>query len=179
MSDVLQFKKEKHTKRKFTPEEDQIIINMTKDQKYPNWGEISKQIPGKSSRQVRERYQHYLSPNVSNEPWSTEEDALLADLFKKYGTNWAQIAVFMPGRTNTSVKNRYNSHVSKKCTDTCSVVKPSPPNPCVEPLPSIISQNDAEFSDVDFFEPLNGYEAQFGNFDADPNFFVSDDELFF
>ena len=107
-------KKMATNKRKFTPEEDSLIIELVGGERYPNWNDIASHIQGKNARQCRERYNHYLAPNVSNDPWTEEEDQILLEKFKEFGTDWAKICTFFKGRTNTAVKNRYNVHLSKR-----------------------------------------------------------------
>lgn len=103
-------------RHKFTPNEDKIIQTLVGDQRYPNWNEIALQIPGKNGRQCRERYQHYLCPTVSHDPWTLEEDLLIIQLYKQYGPNWALIAQHFNGcRTNNNIKNRFNNHLSSQC----------------------------------------------------------------
>jgi hypothetical protein len=98
------------SRRKFTPEEDDLIRELVSrygDPRYAPWAEIAAQLPDRSPRQVRERFQHYLSPRVSGGPWSREEDDLLRALQGKFGNTWATIAKWMRGRTNIAVRNRW------------------------------------------------------------------------
>lgn len=105
---TLLIKKTQIIKKKFTPEEDSKIIELVGDEKYPCWHYISQQIPGKTARQCRERYQHYLSPSISSAPWTEEENQLLETLQQQYGNNWAKITEYFKGRTNTYLKNKWN-----------------------------------------------------------------------
>ncbi|OHT08689.1 hypothetical protein TRFO_04752 [Tritrichomonas foetus] len=106
------FKKQKSTRQKFTPEEDELIARLVGDAKFPQWNEIARSIPGKTGRQCRERYQHYLSPNLSRHPWARWEDELIISLYRRYGPNWATIATHFNGRrTNNNIKNRWNNHL--------------------------------------------------------------------
>lgn len=107
----------KHHKIRFTPQQDLIIKQSVENNPNPDWKEIAKKIPGKTAKQCRERYRHFLSPTVNRIPWSIEEDALLVQYHQLYGSDWAKIAEFFPGRTNNDVKNRYNAHLKKKELD--------------------------------------------------------------
>lgn len=102
----------KQKRQKFTPEEDEIIVSLVGDNQFPNWNEIASHIKGKTGRQCRERFQHYLSPKISREPWTAQEDQLIIRLYNQYGPNWALIASHFNGkRTNNNIKNRYNNHI--------------------------------------------------------------------
>jgi hypothetical protein len=101
-------------RKKFTSEEDDLIralVGRCRDPRFAPWSEIARQVPGRTSRQVRERFQHYLSPHVAGGPWSPDEDNRLRRLHAQLGSDWAAIAAMMPGRANTAVKNRWNTAI--------------------------------------------------------------------
>lgn len=159
-------KKAGTNKRKFTPEEDSLIVELVGGERYPNWNDIASHIQGKNARQCRERYNHYLAPNVSNEPWTEEEDQILLEKFKQYGTDWAKICTFFKGRTNTAVKNRYNVHLSKRILDPDIKIQANVQQQTIQP-----AQNTQSFFQTDTFltnEALNSQEL----FD----YHISDDE---
>lgn len=107
-----ELQKPKQTRQRFTEEDDQLIVAEVGNNRFPNWSEIAAKIPGKTGRQCRERYQHYLSPNLSQDPWTPEEDDLIRKLYNEYGPNWAKIAESFDGkRSNNNIKNRWNNHL--------------------------------------------------------------------
>jgi Myb-like DNA-binding protein FlbD len=98
-------------KRTFTVYEDAMIRLLTSKLKTINWKNIAKYIPGKTTRQCRERYQTYLAPGINVSPWTKEEDELLAQKYKELGSKWSEISAFFNGRSANALKNRYNVHI--------------------------------------------------------------------
>jgi hypothetical protein len=94
---------------KFTPQQDKILIELAANKPYPNWPEIAEHVPGKTALQCRERYKHYLAPNIVSGSWTSTEDTLLYELYQEFPNDWARITSRLPGRTNSSVKNRFHS----------------------------------------------------------------------
>lgn len=74
-----------------------------------NWTEVAKRIgKGLTERQCRDRYLGFLSPALSNRPFTADEDKAMVDLVKTYGTKWKKIAeVMKTNRSNIMVRNRY------------------------------------------------------------------------
>ncbi|OHS98198.1 Myb-like DNA-binding domain containing protein [Tritrichomonas foetus] len=148
---VYFIKKPTASKRKFTPEEDKLLVVLVGNERYPNWSQIASHIEGKNARQCREHYAHYLAPHVSNDPWTEAEDELLLEKYQIYGTDWAKICTFFKGRTNTAVKNRYNVHIIKKLN---TINSESLQNPFkVQPAESI--NTDFTFDHYDIYQPEN------------------------
>lgn len=99
--------KKAHGKKKFTHEEDQLIMSMY-DKIGNKWKIIASRIPGRSARQCRERWRYYLSPSINRQEWSQEEDSLLMAKYELIGPKWATIAMCFMNRTDVDLKNRYN-----------------------------------------------------------------------
>jgi hypothetical protein len=97
----------------FTRQEDVILEQLVERFGFSSWDVIAAQLPGRSSRQCRERWFTYLAPEINRTPWSTDEDALLFDLMQIHGTKWGAIAGFFCNRTQNNVKNRSNTIVRK------------------------------------------------------------------
>jgi hypothetical protein len=95
-------------KRPFSPEEDARLTELVTQQQadHISWNDIERQMPERSARQCRERWNLYLCPEVANLPWTPEEDGLLIRLFQTFGPKWTLIAKNFSKRTPNNVKNR-------------------------------------------------------------------------
>ncbi|OHT12834.1 Myb-like DNA-binding domain containing protein [Tritrichomonas foetus] len=101
-------------RKKFTPEEDEILRDLVGKMGPKKWDEIALQIPGRSGRQCRDRYNNYLVPGFFNGQWSPEEDRLLSERVREIGSQWSKIATFFVNRSANALKNRWNYFVSKE-----------------------------------------------------------------
>ncbi|OHT13423.1 hypothetical protein TRFO_16403 [Tritrichomonas foetus] len=103
----------KGVRQMFTTEEDNRLVELVKEHGDKNWRVISKHMPNRTTRQCRERYRNYLSPKVTNGPWTAEEDLLLEQKYIEYGPKWATIAQFFKSRSDVNIKNRWASNRHK------------------------------------------------------------------
>lgn len=102
------------TRKKFTPEEDARLRFLVDRQGPKKWDLIAREMPGRTSRQCRDRYKNYLVPGFFNGQWSEEEDELLLSMYLKHGSQWSKLSKFFKNRSANSLKNRWNYFVSKR-----------------------------------------------------------------
>jgi hypothetical protein len=91
----------------FSTTEDLHLTELVQQFGETSWHEIEKHFPGRSARQCRDRWNLYLSPNVSKEPWTPDEDALLLRWYQLAGPKWTTIAKQFPAKTAHNIKNRH------------------------------------------------------------------------
>lgn len=101
-------------KGSWTGEEDTMIIQWVKENGAKNWGSLSELLPGRISKQCRERWHNHLCPSITKSDWTKEEDDILIEHQKLWGNKWSKIAALLPGRTDNSVKNRWNSSLKRR-----------------------------------------------------------------
>ena len=113
------------TKGPFTPQEDEAIINFVKEHGPQNWPLIKEVLPARSPKQCRERWYNHLNPDVSKKEWSAEEDNFIFLAVMQFGPKWSNIAKLIPGRTDNSIKNRFNSSIMKRIYHDPNTGRPS------------------------------------------------------
>ena len=101
-------------KGSWTRKEDEYIIQFVSKYGTKRWTKCAEMLPGRIGKQCRERWKNHLDPSIAKTEWTSEEDQLLIDLHNKYGNHWAKIASCMKGRTDNSIKNRWNSTLSRQ-----------------------------------------------------------------
>jgi hypothetical protein len=126
-------------RRYFTPTEDRQLCALVEQYGIRDWELITSFMPGRSERQCRDRWANHLAPTLNFSDWTPEEDAFLLAKAKMFGTQWAQIKHFFPGRTDMDCKNRWNLLNNRQLngTKTRTSRKKQRPLDLVLPLPSL------------------------------------------
>lgn len=89
-------------------EEDSKLLSLyTKYGK--NWAAISKEMPHRSGKQIRDRFLNYLDTKYERGKFTKEEDNIIIYYNKIYGNSWAKIAKKIKTRTDDMIKNRFYS----------------------------------------------------------------------
>ncbi|CAD8075235.1 unnamed protein product [Paramecium primaurelia] len=104
---------DKRTKRKWSTEEDKILLESF-EQYGRQWIKIAEKLPGRTSKQVRDRYVNQINPIINHKEWNEEEDKIIMKEFQQNGPHWAQIAKQLDNRSENQVKNRFYYTILKK-----------------------------------------------------------------
>lgn len=103
-------------RKRFTVEEDKRLKNLVQRRGYKIWEEIAQEMPNRTARQCRDRYNNYLFKEITKSPWTEEEDAFIVMKYNEIGPHWVKIAKHLNGRSGNNVKNRWHKTLSKKFT---------------------------------------------------------------
>jgi hypothetical protein len=161
-----QIKQERKRKAVFTKEEDQIILDFVDKFGSTRWERIENFISTRTSRQCRERFKNFLSPNIVHKEWTSDEDLLLESLVSQNGRKWSNFVQFFPGRTDVLIKNRYSMlmrHIKTgkrvKIQNNIATMEESFSNPISEPIEEESTEINSNF-DFTFENIENEYQSE-------------------
>ena len=98
----------------FTAQEDAIIMENVGacPAEFCSWQVLADtKLPGRTGKQIRDRWNNYLNPVLNHNAWSAEEDQRLWEAQAEYGRKWTVIGLekFHTTRSENQLKNRYYS----------------------------------------------------------------------
>jgi hypothetical protein len=110
--------------KRWTPEEDQRLIDAVAQSGTRNWGFISSLVGNRSKSQCSQRWARCLNPRISKDNWSAEEEQQLLDLVAKHGVRaWTKIGQILGDRTDVQCRFRYG-FLKKKAAESHGEVRP-------------------------------------------------------
>ena len=102
----------------WTKREDEIVsrqILADPNRPFTRWGDLAIKLPGRTGKQVRNRWINHLDPALNHGPFSREDDMKLYQGQAQLGNRWVEISyqIFHSTRGETQLKNRWSSSAFK------------------------------------------------------------------
>lgn len=112
----------KKQKFNWTPSEDELLLSLVNSSTYTNYGRIQWELIAKElnkqlhlldpfirlSKHCRERWVNHLNPEMKKDKWTVQEDLSLFEKYLEHPQKWSKISKVLKGRTDNSIKNRFN-----------------------------------------------------------------------
>jgi hypothetical protein len=102
---IFSIKKIKNQK-KWTREEDEMLIILAHKFNEKHWKEISKRFAKKNSLQCFSRYKR-IRPGIVKGSWKKDEDLKIIDLVLKFGKSWSKISKHLGTRNGKQIRDRF------------------------------------------------------------------------
>jgi hypothetical protein len=96
-------------KGSWTKEEDDALQQMKLRDPSMSWSQLATYVQGRCGKQCRERWNTILDPGIKHTPWTPQEDAVLLDQWEQFGNQWSIVARYLPGRSQTKVRDRWKA----------------------------------------------------------------------
>eukprot|EP00190_Bangiopsis_sp_CCMP1999_P005476 CAMPEP_0198732480 /NCGR_PEP_ID=MMETSP1475-20131203/36202_1 /TAXON_ID= ORGANISM="Unidentified sp., Strain CCMP1999" /NCGR_SAMPLE_ID=MMETSP1475 /ASSEMBLY_ACC=CAM_ASM_001111 /LENGTH=303 /DNA_ID=CAMNT_0044495611 /DNA_START=92 /DNA_END=1003 /DNA_ORIENTATION=- len=112
--DMIRSPERNPSKSLWSKEEDETLVRLVQQTGSRSWTFLAKHLHGRSGKQCRERWVNHLDPAIKKDPWTPAEDNKLLELHAKLGNRWVEFAKELSGRSENSIKNRWNSILKKR-----------------------------------------------------------------
>jgi hypothetical protein len=93
--------------------EDQMLNRAVSTLGAKNWTRVAALVDGRSSKQCRERWHNHLSPDIDKSEFTACEESIVRTQYQIMGPKWSEMSRMLPGRTDNSIKNLFNSRIRR------------------------------------------------------------------
>jgi hypothetical protein len=93
-------------KKKWTREQDSLLIKLAEKHKEKHWKEVSANFLNKNALQCFSRYKR-IRPGIVKGSWCKEEDEKILKLVDLYGKSWSKISKILTTRNGKQIRDRF------------------------------------------------------------------------
>ncbi|RKO99622.1 hypothetical protein CXG81DRAFT_1732, partial [Caulochytrium protostelioides] len=88
----------------WTADEDAALVRAVAQHGRGRWAAVARDVPRRTDRQCRERYESMLAPEVNRTPITPAEATQIADLVAQLGRRWSLIAETLGNRSDRQIR---------------------------------------------------------------------------
>jgi hypothetical protein len=92
---------------RFAPEEDSILCRFVLNSGTRAWDHAASLLPGRTARQCRDRWRHYLQGTYPNSSWTDFENTLFWKVVALAGPKWNEILPLFRGKTQSDLRRHW------------------------------------------------------------------------
>lgn len=99
--------------QRWSKEDDELIRKHGDESDGTNFEQLLERFPGRTEKQIRERYDKIVKSFMSKGPWTEDEDQKVVELVEIHGAKkWSVIASHLPGRIGKQCRERWHNHLN-------------------------------------------------------------------
>ncbi|KAJ1282535.1 hypothetical protein BS78_03G059900 [Paspalum vaginatum] len=94
-------------RRPWTGDEDARLQRLAKEHGFHSWRRVASHLPGRSTKECRDRWRHCLARDVYHRPFTASDDDELVRLYVRHAGCWTDMSRAVYARTSRLLRHRW------------------------------------------------------------------------